>query len=106
MSKFSKAVYHNLIGLHSVSVGLCPNCEICANDVGMSLEEFNEALENDEIFDEGNFFWVPCETCDSRLAGMRYAAHGLTKNNDLLHLNVCEDCLQFIANGTEPDLIE
>jgi hypothetical protein len=59
--------------------------------------------------DEGSFSWSDCDGCGSSLGGNRYAAHGLVapkryhKRTMLIHLDVCVDCLCFIANGDLPD---
>lgn len=63
---------------------------------------------NDDAGDEGGFSWRDCDTCGSSLGGNRYAAHGLVspkryaRRTELLHLDVCTDCLVFIANGDLP----
>lgn len=61
-----------------------------------------------DIGDEGSFSWSECECCGSSLGGTRHAAHGLISRTKygrktvLIHLDVCTDCLMFIANGDLP----
>jgi hypothetical protein len=69
----------------------------------MSEEEIRDAQENDELPDEGGISRHPCECCGSGLAGTRYAAHGFDAHDELNHLEVCVDCLCYIANGDEPE---
>ena len=65
----------------------CPTCE-------------DSDPENSE---GGGFSWSSCDTCDSRLGGDRYAAHYRDDTRAVHHLDVCTDCLMFIANGDLPD---
>lgn len=70
----------------------CPQCE-----------------DSDPENSEGSFSWQDCDTCNSGLGGDRHAAHGLInykkheRRKHLIHLDVCTDCLFFIANGDLPD---
>jgi len=56
------------------------------------LHEYNE-----EVGDEGEFSWQPCELCHSTLGGQRYAAHALDSNDELIHLEICVDCVQNLG---------
>lgn len=94
MSKFTRAVQRGLEGLEHVSTGLVRGCEEC----GTPPEE-----ESEDWPDEGCFSGSSCDSCNSHLAGDRYAAHAFTSERELIHLNICVDCLMFIANGDEPD---
>ena len=77
----------DLVGLNTGLASCCPECG-----------DFNE-----EIGDEGGFSWSQCDTCGSTLGGNRYAAHGFAEGDDTpIHLDVCEDCLCYIANGDLP----
>ena len=88
MSKFTKAVEHGLEGLEFVSTGIIETCEECPE------------------FDEGSFSWSTCDCCGSHLGGDRFAAHGRDIDGNILHLDVCVDCLMYIANGDEPETWE
>lgn len=85
MSKFSDAVEAGLEGLDFVSPGIIEDCKECPD------------------IDESHFSWSPCDCCGSSLGGDRHAAHGRDKNGELVHLDICVDCLMFIANGDEPE---
>lgn len=92
--------------LQALSVGTYPdsNCDKGACE-----------FHSEEAGDEGSFSWSNCDTCWSRLGGNRYAAHALIPLDkpkdpsrplmgaEVLHLEVCTDCLIFIANGDLPE---
>lgn len=86
MSKFTEAVEQGLEGLDFVSTGTCPGCNECPT------------------IDEPHFSWSPCDCCNSSLGGDRHAAHGKDKDGNLVHLDICVDCLMYIANGDEPEI--
>jgi hypothetical protein len=48
---------------------------------------------NSNSTDEGFFSWSSCDLCSSSLGGTRYIAHGLDENEEIVHLEICEDCL-------------
>jgi hypothetical protein len=79
-----------------LSSGLCPDCTECANDFGISVEDFNLAYENGSIESEPSFSSWPCELCHSHLGGDRYAAHGIN-TGELIHLEICTDCVLELA---------
>ncbi len=96
LSPFARAVNHGLDGLTNVSAGAIATCDEClANKLHCSM--------------------LTCDACGSPLGGNRYPAHGIVQIRDpadeggpqtiegtLLHLDVCEDCLVYLANGDEP----
>jgi hypothetical protein len=54
--------------------------------------------------DEGHFSSASCDACGSHFAGDRYPSHVLDEPTDAwVHLDVCQDCLMYFANGDEPD---
>ena len=68
----------------------CPGCS-------------NEGDKESGARDEGSFSWSSCDACGSSLGGDRFAGHALVgPEKNIVHLNVCCDCLMFIANGDEP----
>lgn len=93
MSKFTDAVDSNLEGLEHISVGYASHdlCDECPEE------------QDENVGDEGYFSWSACDSCGSSLGGTRYAAHARDKDGNLLHLNVCVDCLMYHANGEEPE---
>lgn len=86
---------HELRGVEYFSVGTAHQCGECNPD---GLDE-NADLS---VYDEGSFSWRACESCGSLLGGDRHAAHGFI-SGELVHLNVCADCLCYHANGDLPD---
>ncbi len=93
MSRFTEAVERALNGLEHVSVGYVPydKCGECPEE------------QDESIGDEGYFSWSACDCCGSGLGGTRYAAHGIDANGDIVHLNVCQDCVWYITYGEEPE---
>jgi hypothetical protein len=88
MSKFTQAVESMLDGLTAVGIGIiesCPECENCS--------------------DEGSFSWQSCDVCGSSLGGDRHVGHGYSGEN-LIHFDMCVDCLMYLANGEEPEIWE
>jgi hypothetical protein len=92
MSDFVDAVER---GLEHVSVGYLPYA-----DCGDCPEE-----QNEDVGDEGFFSWQSCDCCGSHLGGDRFAAHGIDSGGNGIHLDICVDCLVYIANGDEPEYI-
>ena len=98
MSKFTESVDTYLEGIECVSAGACPGCEECelGNVDSMESPEWDQA-------NEGSFSWSQCETCGSRLGGDRFPSHGFSEDGEIVHLDVCVDCLIYLANGDEPE---
>ncbi len=92
-AEYEKSVADGLDGLTGVSTGCCPGCIEC-KEAGCP--------EHDDCSDpcEPWFSWRSCDVCDSPLGGDREHAHGVDKNNDILHIHgVCTDCVYYIAYG-------
>jgi len=100
MSKFTERVDRYLEGLEHVSTGDCPGCVDCGLE---DVTDANDCIDRIEIASEGSFSWSPCECCDSSLGGDRHPAHAVNPEGDILHLDVCQDCLMYLANGEEPE---
>ena len=100
---FQQRIECNLKGLNHVSPGICCGCEQCQSDFGMSEREIAEAQANEGLTDEGGYSLQDCDSCGSDLAGDRYAAHGIDANGDSVHLDICCDCLLYLANGGLPN---
>ena len=92
-SAFARRVEHYLVGLTYVSVGACPGCDDC----GMP-----EGSDDYDTFGESHFSWSPCECCDSSLGGDRSPAHAVASDGSIVHMDVCTDCVMYLANGDEP----
>ena len=61
------------------------------------------AYEADEIVDEGGFSWQPCQCCESTFGGDRHPAHYIDDDGKINHIEVCVDCLCYLANGDLPE---
>jgi hypothetical protein len=105
--RFVEAVAANCAGLELVSPGICSSCDECQSAFGMDEEELAAAYSNGEVCDEGSFSKSSCDCCGSSLGGDRYAAHGIDKvgvpNAQIIHFDICSDCLFYIANGDVPE---
>ena len=79
-----------------LSIGLCPGCEVCADDLGVNLEELEKGIRDGTFPDESCFSFNSCGWCNHNLGGDRYAAHGIYKTGELKgqieHFEVCADC--------------
>lgn len=84
------------------------SCSEC-NGKGRSCECSSCSDFDPEIGDEGSFSWSSCDACGSSLGGNRHAAHGLispkkyARRTEVIHLDVCTDCLFYTANGDLPE---
>lgn len=96
MSAFTMAVRSYLEGIGSVSPGACPGCEQCGLEQDATQVDISAA-------DEPNFSWHQCDSCGSSLGGDRYPAHGITEDGEIIHLDICVDCVMYHANGEEPE---
>ncbi len=98
MSAYTETIDRNLKGCKAVSVGHCPGCSDCPDE------------QDEAVGDEGGFSWSGCDCCGSSLGGDRYAAHFIILNDKgsvvgqpIHHMEVCVDCLCYLANGDEPE---
>jgi hypothetical protein len=96
MSDFAERVEHYLKGIEHVSTGPCPGCDECG------LGDVEDMASPDyESAGEPSFSWSDCDCCGSSLGGDRHPAHG-TYHGDLIHLDVCTDCVMYLEYGDEP----
>jgi hypothetical protein len=79
--------------LQYFSVGVCSGCLVCQQDYDLSEKELQEKYENGTIVDDPYFSWSACELCGSGLGGNRYRAHYRDDNDEICHLEICEDCV-------------
>ena len=127
MSVYTDNVNRMLKGLDYVSPGPCLGCHECGldgkrcdcckgygtDDDGKDCQKCNgegtvPCDESDvEKHSHDEFSVSQCDCCGSRLAGSRYPAHGIIQDGpqkgEALHLDICEDCVFFLAYGDEPD---
>jgi len=68
-----------------------------------AVARFSDRISGGEVEEDGGFSWAACDLCGSTLGGDRFAAHGFTPEGKLIHLDICMDCLQYLANGTIPE---
>jgi len=95
---------NGLQGLDFVSPGFCSGCQECLDGHDICCEhKALYMLDKGEIVDEGHFSWSACDACGGGLGGDRYAAHGVTANREIIHFEICQDCLLYMANGDLPD---
>ena len=113
MSAYTDAVSAGLEGMHGVSTGECPGCEVCAERHGMTSDEHDHAWRECAVEDEPSFSWRPCGICGSTLGGDRHTWHWLSirawpdGTHEIREINheddVCTDCVLYLANGDEPE---
>ncbi len=78
-------------GFAAWSSGFYLDCQDCYNN------EHN-------ILNEGHFSSQACEICGSRLGGDRFAAHALDDNNEIIHFEICTDCVYYMEYGQLDDM--
>ena len=66
-------------GLTFISKGSYSGCDECVED---------------ELFPSWKTL---CQGCGDISAGRRYVAHGINIHKDIVHLNICENCLMKIG---------
>jgi hypothetical protein len=100
MSEFRKALEYHAANA-DISPGVTEHCPCCP-----SLDDWDGDTER--YYDEASepyFSRSPCDSCGSHLGGHRYAAHSFDGEptwENLIHWDICVDCLFFFANGEEP----
>lgn len=97
MSKYTEAVDKQTAGTEHVNPGPCPGCKDCGLEdcKDMNTPEYEAA-------GEGGFSWHDCEICGSPLGGHRSPFHGFI-DKEIVHLEGCNDCAAYLANGDEPE---
>ena len=89
--RYQKAVAESLVGLTAISSGYCSGCDEC------SLYCDGDG-DGDPII-EPWYSQRRCEVCGLTLAGNRYPVHGVTEDNEIVHLDACENCVYYIEYG-------
>lgn len=82
-----------LDGLHPVSTGPAPGCDECGLGHMHSIDDDPDAYES---ACDPHFSRARCDACRTTLGGNRYHAHANDRHGNLVHLDVCEDCLMEI----------
>ena len=93
--EYLEAITHNFPDHHDISPGACPGCETCGLEEDCSQEQL-------DMMSEGSFSWRACDCCGSTLGGNRYPAHWLDENKEIMHEEICHDCVLYLANGDLP----
>lgn len=125
MSAYADSVAECLKGIEAISTGgTLADCGECP-DVADVCNWSNGCDERVcYCHDEESFSWGQCDACGSTYGGGRYVGHGLIpraptvwdrikavfgrrfnalKDAELIHLDVCTDCVFYIAYGDEPE---
>ena len=112
MSKFTDAVEasarrEGLPGSGYISPGFTSICQECLDQHDICCKhKYDAMVENGEWIDDSlGFSNERYDLCDS-LPGDRYPAHFFVDgnpDNEIIHLEVCQDCLCYLANGDEPE---
>jgi hypothetical protein len=111
VSAYTDAVAAGLRDMKGVSSGECPGCECCAERHDMTPEEHTEAWRAGKVENAGeSFSWCCCGVCGTTLGGNRYTWHWINGGDDhggggeIVHEDdMCEDCVFYLAYGTEPE---
>lgn len=106
LTEFEQAIAANWPGDEIISPGICPTCPNCQYDHNMSPRAFYSAYQKDEIPDESSYSNARCDCCGLYLSGDRYVAHHVTADSKVSHLEICGDCLCYLANGDIPEIWE
>jgi len=97
--EYVETVARYLEGVAGVSPGACPGCASCGLEDVADTED-----ERYQLADGGSFFSsASCECCGSILGGDRHYAHGLI-GDEVVHFDICADCLFYLASGDLPEL--
>lgn len=111
MWTFQDSVEYHCQGIRSISPGLNIQCLECTENYyydgktlsEYSLEELEELQRKGKLLDEGAFSHSYCDSCGTPLSGNRYYAHGFNNKREIVHLDICEDCVMYFANGDIPE---
>lgn len=103
LTEFEQAIQANWPDEFPLSTGICPTCPDCQRAWDLTPRAFYLAYEAGEIFDEGGFSWQSCECCGSTFGGDRYPAHYVETDGKIGHIEICVDCLLYLANGDLPE---
>jgi len=100
--EYEQAVEHGLAGLSAVSPGDNKECGECYPDANR-CPHCNKLDVDESDCVETSFSGNSCDICRRNLGGNRYPAHGLDKDDKLVHLEICVDCTYYLAYGCLDD---
>lgn len=92
-------------GLEAISCGLCSKCSDCQSTFDASELELERLIDRG-LCDEGGISRSGCNTCGDCQQQLLYAGHAwmqLDGKEVLTHLEICQDCMLYIANGQLPE---
>jgi hypothetical protein len=113
MSDFQQSFEQHTKDFSFLYPGKAAVCGECLASNGVENTGEIDAMQQQLYeLEEPHFSWSPCQACGSTLGGDRYVAHGdITEKSaqfhagntsELIHLHVCVDCIQYIANDELP----
>jgi hypothetical protein len=92
--------------MEALSSGLCSACSDCQDNYGVDELELKDMMDQG-LSDEGGISRQGCDCCGNGLQQNLYAGHCWITLDDgkevLTHLELCSDCMMFIANGDLPE---
>lgn len=78
-------------------IGECFGCDETLGTSGdcVVCQAFNQSVRYcQDCFNLDNYLsGAPCDNCDTSQMGTRFAVHGKDENGQLVHLEVCADCV-------------
>ena len=104
-AQYKTDVAAHLEGLTGISTGICPGCQVCADEyTDGDLRALEAGWECGDIFEEPWFSWRRCNCCGSTLGGNRETMHAVDPDGNILHVGgVCVDCVYFLEYGCLDD---
>lgn len=103
MSAYTSAVARRTQGAKAFSIGMCPDCEYCADSFGLTVDAYNRQLEQGIIEWGTDISSRWCDSCGTRTLGDRYPCHWTCDDGSIGHGDVCTDCYVYHSNGEEPE---
>ena len=101
-TEFIEAVDAECKDYKSMSPGICSSCDECQSTYGMEHDELEKVVSSGELPNDPSFSWSGCDCCVSPLGHDLYDAHALTHKGEIIHYDICGDCLCYLANGDLP----
>ena len=102
--EFKERFKRHTKGLEAISCGLCSKCSDCQSTFDVGETQLEWIIQNG-LCDDGGISRSGCDTCGNSLYQLLYAGHAwmqLDGKQVLTHLEICQDCMLYIANGQLP----
>lgn len=97
-TEYEAAYRRRLEGLERVSIGACSGCEDCC-----SCYRYDDEAEQFKTQPKPWFSKLSCEACGSTEAGDREVTHGVDADGEIVHLDMCDDCVYYTEYGQLDD---